>query len=226
MKEVALPLSEDDIARRIGRVTASRIADVTALSRDKKGYGVSRAGYMAELICERLTGVRAEGGFESDDMRRGNEVEPEALRQFELWVGERVTPGAFFDHPTIAMAGATTDAFVGDLDLAEIKSPKPGTHFATLKGKNLDGAYFKQGQWQLACHPDRRSVYHVSFDPRWPPSMRLAVKQVYRDEQFIETLEREVRMFIRELEDEVNALRIAHEPGALVDALARSGAAA
>ena len=41
--------------QRIGKVTASRVADVVA--RTKTGWGASRANYAAELIAERLTGV-------------------------------------------------------------------------------------------------------------------------------------------------------------------------
>ena len=46
--------SEEWFAARLGKVTASRVADVVA--RTKTGYGASRANYMAELVCERLTG--------------------------------------------------------------------------------------------------------------------------------------------------------------------------
>ena len=41
-------------AERLGKVTASRVADVIA--KTKTGYSASRANYMAELLCERLTG--------------------------------------------------------------------------------------------------------------------------------------------------------------------------
>jgi len=47
--------SPEWIAIRLGKVTASRVADVVA--RTKSGWGASRANYMAELIAERLTGV-------------------------------------------------------------------------------------------------------------------------------------------------------------------------
>ena len=46
-------------AARLGKATSSRIADITA--RTKSGYSTSRANYAAQLICERLTGVHAEG---------------------------------------------------------------------------------------------------------------------------------------------------------------------
>ena len=51
--------SEAWFAARLGCVTASRVADVVA--RTKTGYGASRANYMADLICARLTGRKAEG---------------------------------------------------------------------------------------------------------------------------------------------------------------------
>ena len=48
--------TEEWYAARLGKVTASRVADIVA--KTKTGYSTSRANYMAELICERLTGVR------------------------------------------------------------------------------------------------------------------------------------------------------------------------
>ena len=38
---------------RIGKVTASRVADVIA--KTKTGYSTSRENYMAQLVCERMT---------------------------------------------------------------------------------------------------------------------------------------------------------------------------
>jgi hypothetical protein len=40
---------------RLGKATASRIADLTA--KTKTGWGASRTNYMAQIIAERLTGV-------------------------------------------------------------------------------------------------------------------------------------------------------------------------
>jgi hypothetical protein len=40
--------------QRLGKATASRIADIIA--KTKTGYSTSRANYAAELVCERLTG--------------------------------------------------------------------------------------------------------------------------------------------------------------------------
>ena len=62
---------------RLGKVTASRVADVTA--RTKSGWGAARAQYMGQLIVERLTG-RAVETFSNAAMAWGLETEPEARR--------------------------------------------------------------------------------------------------------------------------------------------------
>src|SRR5574337_608572 len=50
--------TDEWFAARAGKVTASRIADLMA--RTRTGFGASRGNYMAELLCERLTGVPAD----------------------------------------------------------------------------------------------------------------------------------------------------------------------
>jgi hypothetical protein len=55
-------------AKRLGKVTASRIADLMA--KTKTGPGASRANYLAQLVTERLTGTPTEG-FQSPAMDMG-----------------------------------------------------------------------------------------------------------------------------------------------------------
>ena len=45
-------------AARIGKVTASKVADLMA--KTKSGYSTSRDNYMAQLVVERITNTRAE----------------------------------------------------------------------------------------------------------------------------------------------------------------------
>ena len=110
-------------AARVGKVTGSRVRDVVA--RIKAGWGASRANYMAELIAERLTGVAAEK-FTSGPMRWGSATEDEARAAYQFETTTRVIkPGldgslAFVPHPTIAMAGASTDGYIGEHGLLEI----------------------------------------------------------------------------------------------------------
>ena len=59
--------TEEWLAQRHGRVTASRVADVMA--RTRSGPAAARKNYMMELLCQRLTGQR-EDGFVSTAMAR------------------------------------------------------------------------------------------------------------------------------------------------------------
>ena len=76
-----LQRTDEWFAARLGRVTASRIADVCA--RTKTGWGAGRKNYMAELVAERLTGTRQEG-FTNAAMQWGTDQEPEAG-----WIAQR-----------------------------------------------------------------------------------------------------------------------------------------
>ncbi|EAQ9999366.1 exonuclease, partial [Salmonella enterica] len=92
---------------RLGKVTASRLADVMA--KTKSGYAASRQNYMAELICQRLTG-KPEEGFTNAAMMRGTELEPVAREMYALNEFDAViSEVGLIDHPTIAGFAASPD---------------------------------------------------------------------------------------------------------------------
>lgn len=196
--------SPEWFAARLGKVTASRIADLTA--RTKTGYGASRANYMAELVIERLTGAPAES-FKSAAMQWGNDHEDDARSNYEFMTDAEIEAVGFVDHPTIPMAGASPDRFVGKHGLLEIKCPLTATHIETLRGGSVSGGYIKQMQWQMACRPERQWCDWVSYDPRMPASMRLFIQRVPRDNAAIAALEKEVIAFLSELNETVADLR-------------------
>ncbi len=183
-------------AARLGKATASRIADVIAST--KSGYAASRANYAAQLICERLTGVKAEA-FESAAMRWGMEKEAEALEVYAFEQDADVAQVGFLDHPTIAMAGASPDGLVSDDGLVEIKCPLTATHIETLLGQAPPGRYLSQTQWQMAV-TGRLWCDFVSYDPRLPLPMRLFVRRIERNDRLIAELEREVIRFLAEID--------------------------
>lgn len=188
-------------ARR-GKVTASRVADVMA--KTKTGYSASRANYMAELLCERLTGTTA-AGFTNDAMRWGTETEPQARAAYAFLHDVDVVEVGFVDHPVIGSSGASPDGLVGSGGMVEIKCPNTSTHLDTLLGAPIKGSYVTQMQWQMAC-TDRAWCDFVSFDPRLPESMRLFVQRDYRNDVAIADMEAEVRDFLSELDSKVSAL--------------------
>lgn len=194
-------------AQRVGKVTASRVADVVA--RTKSGWGASRANYMGELIAERLTGVPAPS-FSNAAMQWGTETEPKARVAYEFLRDCDVTQVGFIDHPTIAMSGASPDGLVGDSGLVEIKCPNTSTHIDTLLSGAVPEKYEMQMLWQMAC-TGREWCDFVSFDPRMPPAMQLFVRRVERDDKALAELEKNVTQFLADLDAKVAALRTAYE---------------
>lgn len=189
-------------AARAGKVTASRMADLTA--RTKAGWGAGRANYMAELVAERLTGVVSES-FTNLSMRHGIETEPEARRVYEFMTDNRVTPIGFVLHPTIEMSGASPDGLVGEDGLLEIKCPNTATHIETLLTDEVQEKYIKQMQWQMIC-TGRSWCDFVSYDPRLPARMQLFVKRVPAAPAMQEDLETQVTAFLTEIDAMVSAL--------------------
>ena len=188
---------------RLGRATASRIADLMA--KTKSGPSASRKNYMAQLVCERLTGAR-EDGFKSAAMVHGTDTEPQARSAYEFMTDLTVTQVGFIDHPRIDMAGASPDGLVGDDGMLEIKCPASATHIDTLLNGKIDGKYLKQMAFQLAC-AGREWCDFVSYDPRLPAEMQLFVKRIPRDPALIVEIETEVSAFLAEVDETVAALR-------------------
>jgi putative phage-type endonuclease len=195
--------SPEWFAARLGKVTASRIADVMA--RTKSGYAASRGSYMAELISERLSGTSYER-FQNAAMQWGNDKEPEARVLYELLEDVSVAEVGFIEHPSLAMTGASPDGHIGEVGMVEIKCPMTHTHIETLIHNMVDTKYVYQMQWQMAC-TGRQWCDFFSFDPRMPVSMRYFKKRFHRDAQQIADIEREVRTFLLDLDQKIATLR-------------------
>jgi putative phage-type endonuclease len=189
-------------AQRLGKVTASRIADIMA--KTKTGVSASRGNYLAQLVAERLTGQSADT-FKSGAMQHGTETEPQARMVYEAETGQIVTEVAMINHPTIEMSGASPDGFVGTDGLVEIKCPNTSTHIASLMADKAPSGYIPQMQWQMAC-TGRAWCDFVSFDPRMPEDMQLLIKRVPRDEALIAEYEAEVVKFLAEVQETVDKL--------------------
>ena len=194
--------TDDWYKARLGKVTASRVADVIA--KTKVGYGASRDSYMADLIVERLTGQKT-SSFTNAAMEWGTQTEPEARTAYSARTGELVEEVGFIDHPTIAGAGASPDGIVGDL-LVELKCPNTNTHLEYIFAGKPPAKYVTQMQWQMAC-TGKTACDFASYDPRLPEHLRLFVVRVPRDDKYITELETEVRKFLAELEEKITKLK-------------------
>ena len=187
---------------RIGKVTASRVADV--LAKTKTGYSTTRDNYMAQLVCERLTGQKGES-FTNAAMQHGTETEPLARAAYEARYDVLVDEVGFVSHPTIEMSGASPDGLVGEDGLIEIKCPNTATHIETLLSESVPNKYYTQMQFQLAC-TGRKWCDFLSFDNRLPTELQMFVKRVPRDDVYIRLIEDEIVKFLGELDTKINQL--------------------
>ncbi len=196
--------SEEWRQLRLGKVTASRVADIIA--KTKTGYSTSRANYLTELVLERVTGSPADR-YQNDAMRQGTELEPIARAAYEFETDAVVEQIAFATHPSLPMCGASPDGLVGTDGLLEIKAPQAAAHLDTVLTETVPAKYVTQIQWQLACL-ERQWCDYVSFNPLFPVSVRLFIKRIHRNDEFIAELESEVLKFLAEIDgklDELNA---------------------
>lgn len=196
------------IAARLGKVSASRMGDMTA--RTKTEYGASRANYAAELVAERLTASPTER-YTNGAMAWGSEKEPDARKLYEFLRDVEVAQVGLVLHPTIDMACASPDGLIGEDGLIEIKCPNTATHIQTLLGAPLDGKYVKQMQWQMAC-AGRSWCDFISHDPRLPGEMQIHITRINRDPALIEALEKEARAFLAEVDATVSKLLAKYQP--------------
>lgn len=205
---------------RCGKATASRISDVIA--RIKTGWGASRDNYIADLVVERLTGRPVEG-YKSAAMIRGTEMEEEARLAFEVMTGWEVQAVGFVQHPTLEWSGASPDGLLPGNSLVQFKAPEPKTHIEYLLGAPIGRNYLCQLQWEMdvtGCD----AGYWCSYNPLFPPEMRLVIKRFGRGGEVLDELRREVPIFLTEVEMKLAVLQkmYAHEPVSLRSTLEAS----
>ena len=188
---------------RLGKVTASRVADIMA--KTKTGVSASRGNYLIELALQRVTG-NIEPMYTNDAMAWGTATEPQARVDYEVKTGNFVDQIAFVEHPTIEWFGCSPDGLVGNDGLIEIKCPNSATHWATIKDRKPPNKYVIQMQTQMAC-TNRQWCDFVSFDPRMPERSQLFICRVERDQTMIDEIEVEVMKFLNEVESEVNLMK-------------------
>lgn len=161
-------------ADRLGKVTASRIADVMM-----KPTTAGFQNYRSQLVCERLTGQPTES-HTSAAMQHGIDTEPQARATYTLETGLTVEETGFVLHPEIAMSGASPDGLVEADGLVEIKCAQPTEHIRMLTGGDPKRNYILQMQWQMEC-TGRKWCDLAHFCPNLPDDLQLHILRVQSD---------------------------------------------
>jgi putative phage-type endonuclease len=187
-------------AARLGIPTASNFDNIIT----SKGEPSKQATeYMYKLAVERITGKKIDG-FKSDAMQRGNDLEADAVRFYELSRNVETTKVGFVYKDELKKFGASPDRLIGTDGLAEIKCPLAHTHVEYLLEKKMPTKYVVQVQGQMYV-TDAKWTDFISYFPAMPPF----IIRVMRDDALIGRLEMELIRFCRDLDALVERLKSA-----------------
>ena len=195
-----LQRSEDWHADRCGKVTASRVKDISAKPKTGKAYNA----LTLTILTERLTGIQEETPT-TGPMQWGIDQEVHAITAYENETGNFVVGTGLVDHPSIKMSGASPDGLVDQDGQLEVKCPNSQTHLNTVLTKEVPGEYIPQITWQLAC-TRRKWCDFVSYDPRLPEYLQLVIIRVFAKDLDIAGIEQSVIKFNQKIDQIVAEL--------------------
>lgn len=190
---------------RAGRLCASVAGDMMATRKDKT-EAAARRDLRVQLVCERLTGEPQEDTFLAKDMQRGIEVEADAFAAYEYARSTVVQRVGFLAHRELA-AGASPDGIVGDFAGGlELKCPRAANHLGYIRGGKLPSEYLYQVSHSLWLTGLPWWDF-ASYCAQFPEPLRLFCVRVHRDEKALDAYELILRMFLAEVDREVEEVR-------------------
>ena len=180
-----------------------RSGKFTASNFDKLFMGKSTAGYQGlinTIVFERLTNSVAPS-YSNDTMKRGNELESEALQRYELETFSKTQKIGFVEHNE--WIGCSPDSFVGDEGLVQVKCPLHNTFvYYLLFPDKAKAEYLYQCQGEMFVSErvfNDLFIYH----PMLPP----ITIRIDRDEKIISDIQKELTIAIKLVEERIKAIK-------------------
>ena len=170
--------SEEWKILRSGKFTATDFATVA------NGRKSTIENLIYKKAAEIITGVKAESGYYSASMERGNRLEAEAREEFEFATGLHVETVGFVEMSEYI--GCSPDGLIGDHAGVEIKCKDDHTHLKCLL--HGDTSY----KWQLYGNmfvTGRREWYFCAYNPNFPVETQLYIKKWEWNQDLITQLE-------------------------------------
>lgn len=134
-------------------------------------------------------------------MKRGIELEPEALAAYEAATGNLVQVTGFLSH-TELLAGCSLDGHIGNFEgIVELKAPRPANHLKYLRAGGLPADY----RWQIIHNLFMTGAAFAdfcSYSPAFPEGARLFRVRVERKQAEIDSYELLLRQFLADVEKE------------------------
>lgn len=204
--------SEEWLKVRLRLVTASRFSDILTKPRskaDKEAGALSDTAnsYMMELAAQIITNEQKH--VSSAPLEWGSKHESSACAEYEIEHGMDVDHVGICIHGS-RMVGGSPDGLVGESGIIEIKCPHNSVnHLKTILAGTMPSYHTPQVQGNLWLL-EREWCDFISFDPRIDPDskLRLFCTRVYRDDQYIKRLEKEVMSFTEKLSHLMSELGI------------------
>ena len=187
--------SEEWHRARVGRATASMFK--TARSKLKKDSAPTEAAknYGFKVAFESLTQIPMDEGFETWQMRRGNELEPDARNRYEIRTGNTVDLAGFITTDCGAY-GCSADGLVGEDGGIEIKCLVSPEKIRTALLDHDITDWYDQVQGGLWI-TERKWWDFIIYCPALEPLGReLTIWRIDRDEQYIRDLEHDLLDFM------------------------------
>jgi hypothetical protein len=184
-------------AARLGIPTASEFHTVMAVGKNG-GKSLTRVAYLNKLAGEILTGDPMPT-YSNSDMERGKEQEDEARDLYTFTATDDLRRVGFV---RASSAGCSPDSLVGTQGGLEIKSAAAHIQIERLLKNELPSEHKAQVHGSMwVC--DRAWWDFMSYCPKLPPF----IKRVYRDEDYIAKIAKEVELFNIELRQTVEYIR-------------------
>jgi hypothetical protein len=123
----------------------------------------------------------------------------------------RRTPGPRTKPRPAFWCGPSADGEIGNFTgLVELKCPKSATHLSYLRSRTVPKDYLAQITHQIWLSNAQWCDF-CSFDDRFPPALQLFITRVTRDSVDLKAYELLVRMFLAEVDRDVEAVgQLAH----------------
>ena len=142
---------------RLGKITSTRLKKV--LSKDNLSL-------VDELIAEEETGLSDDDGFVSEDMQRGIDLEPLAIKEYESITGNSVTRYGLLQSDELPILCQSPDGYVGIEGAIEVKCPKTKTHVKYIRQGKIPNDYKEQVWTYFMVNPNLKWLDFISYDPR------------------------------------------------------------
>lgn len=176
-------------AVRLGKLTASKAQAIGTLSK-----GLETLCW--EKAAEILTGKLPEQ-IESEDIKRGHELEDEARIMYTLETGNVVGQVGFVEYSEYA--GASPDGLVGVDGLIEIKCKNAVNHLKMLAERRPDSQYMWQMQMQMLV-TGRKWCDFVSYNKDFGDKSLIIVR-VEADEHLQERLKQGIEQGTKRIKE-------------------------